>query len=282
MKALSHGRGFPGTHAATTSHTGVGTLPLHRPLCNTLRLRRSAMHSQVEYAFTLLEHLQPGIEWLDIGCGRQVVPDWVWSPAQARALLRDANLTGLDMDAAMDEHPLLRRRLRCWADDIPVPHNSFDFVSANMVLEHVKDPGGVLREIRRVLRPGGSFLIHTPNLRFYLMQIARCIPQGLKNRIVHWLEHREDKDIFPTCYRFNTPESIERYAAESGLSIASLRFTGPTPSFLGTPLEPLERPILALLRRPAFKRYRSNLIVELKKPEDSASLARHQASRLSA
>jgi SAM-dependent methyltransferase len=229
----------------------------------------------------LLEHIRPGLEWLDIGCGRQVVPDWVWSPEDAGSLLRDTNLTGLDMDAAIDEQPLLKRRLHCWADDIPVSDNSFDFVTANMVLEHVKEPGRVLREIWRVLRPGGSFLIHTPNLRFYLVQIARCVPRCLKNRIVHWLEHREDRDIFPTCYRFNTPEKIEWYAVDSGFDVASLRITRPTPSFLGTPFERLERPILALLHRPAFMRYGSNLIVELKKPE-GRTMSSYQASRLSA
>ena len=60
---------------------------------------------------------------------------------------------------------------------------------------------------------------------------------------------------------------ISRCAEDTRFNIASLRFAGPTPSFLGTPLELLERPILALLSRPAFERYRSNLIVDLQKPE---------------
>ncbi len=223
-------------------------------------------HSQVEYSISLLEHIWPGIDWLDIGCGRQVVPDWVWSPDEAQELLRETNLTGLDVDDAIEEHPLLKVRLRCWAENIPVLDNSFDLVTANMVMEHVREPGRVLHEVWRVLRPGGSFLLHTPNFRFYLFRIASCVPKVIKNRVIHWLEHREDKDIFPTFYRFNTPEAIERCAQESGFIIASLRFTGPTPSFLGTPFESLERPILALLHRPEFERYRSNLIVNLRKP----------------
>jgi len=241
------------------------TLASSRSVAEVVPFRPLPRHSQVEYAVTLLEHIWPGIEWLDIGCGRQVVPDWVWSPEEARALLRDANLTGLDVDDAIDEHPLLHNRLHCWAEDIPVPSDSFDLVTANMVMEHVKEPSHVLREIWRVLRPGGSFLIHTPNLLFYLIRIAHCMPKCIKNCAIHWLEHRDDKDVFPALYKFNTPEAVERCARESGFRVASLRITGPTPSFLGTPFERLERPILALLHKPAFQRYRADLIVDLKK-----------------
>jgi len=222
-------------------------------------------HAQSEYADILLQHIWSGIDWLDIGCGRQVVPDWVWSRDETRRLLSSVNLTGLDMDDAIDEHPFLKNRLRCWADNIPVPDNSFDLVTANMVMEHVKEPGLVLQEVWRVLRPNGSFLIHTPNLRFYLIRLARFVPQGIKNRAISWLEHREDKDVFPTLYRFNTPEAIQGYAMAAGFNIASLRITRPTPSFLGTPFERLERPVLALLHRPALSSYWANLIVDLKK-----------------
>jgi ubiquinone/menaquinone biosynthesis C-methylase UbiE len=245
----------------------MSRVPSPMPAGKVVSLPPVPRHSQSDYALALLEHIRPGIDWLDIGCGRQVVPDWVWSVDEARELLQDTNLTGLDMDPSIDEHPLLKQCLRCWADDIPVPDNSFDLVTANMVMEHVNDPGSVLREVWRVLRPGGSFLIHTVNLRYYLIWMARLVPQGIKNRIIYRLENREDKDVFPVRYKFNTPESIERCAAESGFDIASLRISGPTPSFLGTPLEPLERPILALLRRPRFERYRANLIVDLQKPK---------------
>lgn len=246
----------------------MSTVPLSAVLDEVVSLRPVARHSQTEYALSLLEHIWPGIEWLDIGCGRQVVPDWVWSADEARGLLQDTNLTGLDMDDAINQHPLLKKRLHCWAEDIPVADGSFDLVTSNMMMEHVKHPGSVLREIWRVLRPGGSFLIHTVNLHFYLTRIARYVPQCIKNRIIYWLERREAKDVFPTLYRFNTAESIEQCAAESGFDVVSVRFTGPAPSFLNTPFERLERPILALLRRPEYERYRPNLLLDLQKPKN--------------
>ena len=44
------------------------------------------------------------------------------------------------------------------AEALPVPAQSFDTVVGTLVLCSVKDPGRVVSEIHRVLRPGGSFL----------------------------------------------------------------------------------------------------------------------------
>jgi SAM-dependent methyltransferase len=45
------------------------------------------------------------------------------------------------------------------------PEGHFDVVIASEVLEHVPDPAGMLREILRVLRPGGLLWATTPNGR---------------------------------------------------------------------------------------------------------------------
>jgi ubiquinone/menaquinone biosynthesis C-methylase UbiE len=46
--------------------------------------------------------------------------------------------------------------------DIPVPDGSFDAVMCTEVLEHVPDPVAALKELNRVLRPGGYLLITAP------------------------------------------------------------------------------------------------------------------------
>ncbi len=40
---------------------------------------------------------------------------------------------------------------------------TFDFVTANHLIEHVPDPHELMREIARITRPGGRVLIRTPN-----------------------------------------------------------------------------------------------------------------------
>lgn len=44
------------------------------------------------------------------------------------------------------------------------PDNSFDVVRASFVMEHVKDPLLFLKEIYRILKPGGKTIISVPNI----------------------------------------------------------------------------------------------------------------------
>jgi SAM-dependent methyltransferase len=46
---------------------------------------------------------------------------------------------------------------------LPFPDASFDLVISLDVLEHIPDTDAHLSEVARVLRPGGSYLIQTPN-----------------------------------------------------------------------------------------------------------------------
>ncbi|MCF6147392.1 MAG: methyltransferase domain-containing protein [Candidatus Kuenenia sp.] len=46
--------------------------------------------------------------------------------------------------------------------NIPAPDNSFDVILCTEVLEHVPDPKDALREMSRILRPGGRMLITAP------------------------------------------------------------------------------------------------------------------------
>ena len=47
---------------------------------------------------------------------------------------------------------------------LPVADGAADVVIMSELIEHLVDPDGAVAEVRRVLRPGGSLLLSTPNL----------------------------------------------------------------------------------------------------------------------
>jgi SAM-dependent methyltransferase len=49
-------------------------------------------------------------------------------------------------------------------DPLPFPDEHFDGITFLAVLEHVFDPYTVIREIHRVLRPGGELVLAVPNV----------------------------------------------------------------------------------------------------------------------
>jgi 2-polyprenyl-3-methyl-5-hydroxy-6-metoxy-1,4-benzoquinol methylase len=63
------------------------------------------------------------------------------------------------------------------------PSESFDVVTMMDVIEHVPDPTGLIREIYRVLRPGGVVFIITPNFASFFVRLYGRAAYGV------WPEH---------------------------------------------------------------------------------------------
>jgi SAM-dependent methyltransferase len=67
------------------------------------------------------------------------------------------------------------------AHDIPFPQSSFDLVVSCDSLEHFHDPLTVLREVQRVLKPGGTLVIWVPFLHpFHSTDYYRYTPLGIR------------------------------------------------------------------------------------------------------
>ena len=164
---------------------------------------------------------------LDLGCGRGGVVELFWREVGLAA--------GIDSDpVSLAEHrasgmPLVQAR----GESLPFVDESFDLVVCLWVLEHLRAPAEVLREVRRVLRPGGHFIFLTPNLKHPLLRanrISRALPQ-LQRKLVPRLYGRAEADTFPVQYRANTLAALKALAGNVGLEVAELRVV-PDPTYL--------------------------------------------------
>jgi ubiquinone/menaquinone biosynthesis C-methylase UbiE len=123
----------------------------------------------------MTQHVACGDFVLDVGCGRG---------EYLRGLLAHTpNALGIDtaarkLEDCWTQHPELRDlALQRSAHDMLFASNQFDVVIVNEVLEHVPDQDGALREIWRVLKPGGKFLLFCPN-RFYPFETHGLLIRG--------------------------------------------------------------------------------------------------------
>jgi SAM-dependent methyltransferase len=153
-----------------------------------------------------------------------------------------------------------------FADRLPFPAATFDFVTANMVLEHIAEPDS-LQEVFRVLKPDGFFLLHTPNLRAPQVAISNLLPYSFKRIIVPILEGRQEDDVFQTHYRLNTKETIESVARRLGFQIEWIHyvFNAPLTQVLG-PAVIIELLLTRVLTKEHFASWRPDLIGLLRKP----------------
>ena len=118
----------------------------------------------VRYRIDRVARYVNGGDWLDFGSAEG---------GYAAALLRAGatRVVGVDVDparieTAKREHPEVTFQVVSDATGLPFDDCSFDGVFMNEVFEHVADEGQTLRELHRVLRPGGHLVLISPNRQF--------------------------------------------------------------------------------------------------------------------
>jgi SAM-dependent methyltransferase len=189
---------------------------------------RYARHNRLErgagFVFAGTERIElfrryvggPGRKVLDLGCR---------DGALTRRYSEGNDVVGVDADReALAEAAKLGIETR-WADlDEPLPFDeaAFDVVVAGELLEHLRDPARVVAGVRRVLRPGGTFVASVPNA------------YRLKNRL-RFLAGRKPED---------DPTHLQMFSAADVRSLLA-GFDEPTLHFIAGRLVPVHARLFA-------------------------------------
>lgn len=152
--------------------------------------------------------LRSGDRVLDVGCGTGVV-----TRLAAEQVGPGGSVAGADMTAGMLEvarsvapSPSRIQWYETSAEAMPLPDNSFDVVFCQLALQFIADKAAAVREIHRVLAPGGRTLVTvpTPSRFFDVFEriLARHVPSAAP--------------FVAMVFSLNDPAALERLFRNAG------------------------------------------------------------------
>ena len=154
--------------------------------------------------------LAPGEDVLDIGSGPGLL-----AHEMAAAVGPEGRVCGIDRSGAMVAMARRRCADRPWAEfgsaeatDLPYPDNSFDAAVSTQVYEYVPDIPAALRELHRVLRPGGRAVILDTD--YGSLVIHTGDPARMARVLAAWDKHFVHADL---------PRKLSRLLREAGFVV---------------------------------------------------------------
>lgn len=124
---------------------------------------RSQLEQREEIALRLLVSQSSGQNVLDLGCGDACFLS-NWSQRQKNLKLFGLDLSVNQITKAKTRLPQAQFHRASLSDPLPFQNNFFDHIYCGEVLEHLINPDHFMTEAFRILKPGGTLVMTTPNL----------------------------------------------------------------------------------------------------------------------
>ena len=155
------------------------------------------------FAFRLLNKFidgQRSLEILEIGTGSGFFLDF------AGEEFPNSRLTGLEYDERLLHETASRAPNASLhqgnAENFALGSHRFDLIVSFQVIEHLYDPGAMLRNVKAHLKPGGIFLVTTPNLSGVGARVMKRRWHGYRDDHVS-LKKKKDWDDLIELHGFN-------------------------------------------------------------------------------
>lgn len=168
--------------------------------------------------------LRPGEHVLDVACGTGTV-----ARLAAERVGASGSVSAIDVNAGM---LAVARSLPSaipikWyetaAESIPLPDQTFDAVLCGVGLQFFGDKSAALREMHRVLRPGGRVCISTPVPNAFFDVLDRAVARHVSE---------EASAFVHAVFALNDPRELEALLTQAGFSSVASR---PRPRVLQLP-----------------------------------------------
>lgn len=224
--------------AAAMRSGGVSSAPIHRAVLDAAL--RSAGN--------------PGVI-LDFGSGTGgLLP--LLAAAYPRAELHAVDI----MERPGDLPPAVTWRRGDLNTEMPIPASTYDLVLAVEVIEHLENPRQTVREVARLLRPGGVAVLSTPNTG----SIRSLVTLAFRGHHAQF-----DNSNYPAHITPVGEVDFWRMAAEAGLALDRFFYTddGVVPKLLSRRW----RDVPLVGRRLRGRRFSDNFGAVLRKPGSAAS-----------
>ncbi|MCX7787034.1 MAG: class I SAM-dependent methyltransferase [Spirochaetes bacterium] len=128
--------------------------------------------------------------FLDVGCATGMLLSFMQE--------RGWKVQGVEICEASAKYGMTQRRVPIFIgtlEDAPFKKETFSFIHASHLIEHLTDPVGFLLRVHTLLKEGGQFVLVTPNRSGFQARLLRnrwrsCIPDHLhlfSKRTLSWL-----------------------------------------------------------------------------------------------
>lgn len=188
--------------------------------------RRDWTDGTSEFHELCRRQLGAGANMLEVGSGP--------SNPTSRFLATLGTLHGVDVTPELLDNDALARAWVFSDDAYPVEDEVYDAAVSNWVVEHIDNPATHLREVARVLKPGGAYVFRTPNIYHYVTGISALTPHWFHRLVANAVRGKagEAHEPYPTVYAMNSESAVERHAVEAGFLVAHIELVEKEPSYM--------------------------------------------------